>query len=100
MAISRELFSAILAMDSYNRGYDAGISGLSDTPNTQIGNAHVIVANGDPVAQSAGFYAIAYDMTGATNFAVGEKVVSYRGTDNILRASALRAEHLRVTVIT
>lgn len=26
MAISSDLFSAILAMDSYNRGYNAGIT--------------------------------------------------------------------------
>lgn len=26
MSISRELFLSILAMDSYNRGYDAGLT--------------------------------------------------------------------------
>lgn len=35
MAISADLFAAILAMDSYNRGYDAGLNVVGD----QIGNA-------------------------------------------------------------
>ena len=30
MSISPDLFMAILAMDSYNRGYNFGISGLGD----------------------------------------------------------------------
>ena len=28
MAISEDLFRAVLAMDAYNRGYDEGIGGL------------------------------------------------------------------------
>jgi hypothetical protein len=30
MAISKELLLSILAMDAYNRGYEAGIDGLPD----------------------------------------------------------------------
>jgi hypothetical protein len=43
MPISKDLFLAILAMDAYNRGYNAGVGdrdiglGLSD----QIGNATI-----------------------------------------------------------
>jgi hypothetical protein len=36
--MNEDVFRAILAMDSYNRGYNAGITGLSGT---QIGNATV-----------------------------------------------------------
>lgn len=34
-----ELFSALLAMDSYNRGYNAGINSLSSASGTFIGRA-------------------------------------------------------------
>ena len=75
------LFKAILAMDSYNRGYNAGIkfgnltgNNSIDAPGTKIGNAIVYRANGDPEAQSIGFYGIAYSYN-------GETVISYRGTD-------------------
>lgn len=30
-------FGAILSMDGYNRGYDQQVFGLSDAPDTQIG---------------------------------------------------------------
>jgi len=44
MAISNDLYMAILAMDSYNRGYNAGIKDPNATADqgllgTQIGNA-------------------------------------------------------------
>ncbi|MEE9313197.1 MAG: hypothetical protein V3V02_00980 [Rhizobiaceae bacterium] len=90
MTISKELFSAILAMDAYNRGYGAGISdgkGLKDAKGNdidglgetgKIGSATISHTLADAVlsdqAQSAGFYAISYD----TDFG---KVISYRGTD-------------------
>ena len=71
MTISRDLFLAILAMDSYNRGYSAGIDGLPESG--QLGNASLITRASlgvdNPIYQnwqSAGFYAIAYDMTGVT----------------------------------
>ena len=80
MTISNELFLAILSMDSYNRGYGAGIEGLSQAPGTQIGtatiggNAETDLLSG--AAQSAGFYALSYSWNGQT-------VISYRGTDKI-----------------
>lgn len=92
--MTEDLMKAILAMDAYNRGYDAGIdfrkkdgSGQpiadSDTIYTdgsgthyaQIGNATVYRTGGDSAAQAIGFYGIAYTYN-------GETVISYRGTDN------------------
>jgi hypothetical protein len=79
--MNRDLFLAILAMDSYNRGYGAGISGLNE--NGDIGNATIRVFSVDEQDgwQAAGFYAIAYDMTGVAGFTADERVISYRGTD-------------------
>ena len=80
MSISKDLFLAILAMDSYNRGYGAGITGLSEVSDgtTKIGTATVSKniqdAGISAEAQAAGFYAISYD----TEYG---KVISYRGTD-------------------
>ncbi len=82
------LFNAILSMDSYNRGYNAGIrfgnlpDGESQTILEQLGNAiiitdsRIIVDSGDirediPI----GFYAIAYSYN-------DETIISFRGTDN------------------
>ena len=70
------LFAAILSMDSYNRGYGAGIGGLSDATGTQIGEAKITNTDGTAAAQSDGFYAVAYNW-GSQN------VISYRGTDNL-----------------
>jgi hypothetical protein len=84
MTMNRDLFLSILAMDSYNRGYGAGISKLGETG--QIGNAQLIARSeilGNAANatyqnwQSAGFYASAYDWN-------GETVISYRGTDNLV----------------
>jgi hypothetical protein len=72
-----DLIYAILAMDSYNRGYGSGINGLLDTTDSKIGNYTVYDSKGDTQAFTAGFYAIAYK-----NAATGETVISYRGTDN------------------
>lgn len=75
MSISPTLFSAILAMDSYNRGYDAGLPGLSDAPGTRLGDATILTSDGNTVAQRAGFYGIAWSWNDQT-------VIGYRGTDN------------------
>jgi len=98
MAISKDLFLAILAMDSYNRGYGAGLSdGGNDDPEGlgevgRVGNARLL----DPLSlgrdsnklgqwQDAGFYALAYDIgaDGPEGLA-GKTVISYRGTDTSL----------------
>ena len=70
-------------MDSYNRGYGVGVKGLGGLQ-TYIGMARLIQESDVAVASpgvSAGFYAIAYNMTGVTGFAAGERAISYRGTD-------------------
>lgn len=71
MTISKDLFLSILAMDSYNQGYRVGV----EHSKTTIGSAKIrtdservfrdpdsaeedISAN----AQSAGFYALSYDI--------------------------------------
>lgn len=109
MTISKDLFLAILSMDAYNRGYGAG---LADTPSgatnglgvtsggniVRIGNAEIkydsavlVDGNEERLDQPAGFYAIAYDITGpgyqdddptGDHLTAGDTVISYRGTDN------------------
>ncbi|MFM9973084.1 MAG: hypothetical protein ACKVON_00745 [Beijerinckiaceae bacterium] len=75
MAISRDLFLSILALDSYNRGYGAGtVINVGNAP-IRLGNAEFIDSRGTAAAADRGFYGIAYSWN-------GEKVISYRGTDN------------------
>ncbi len=78
MSVSPELMYAILAMDSYNRGYDEGITGLGGL-GSQIGTATILNDSENSTAtkdeaQAAGFYAVEYLWN-------GETVISYRGTD-------------------
>jgi hypothetical protein len=77
MPISSDLMLAILAMDAYNRGYNAGVGdktvglGLSG----QIGNAVIKSDVLLPIgSEAASFFAISYSWNGQT-------VISYRGTD-------------------
>ena len=78
------VFSAILAMDSYDRGYLANVfvppSGTG--PDNQIGNkiGNAVITNVDP-DENHGFYAIAYALPAASNGAAAQQVISYRGTD-------------------
>lgn len=74
MAISKQLFLSILALDAYNQGYEVGLRHGA----TKIGSATVFDDKGDAQAQSLGFYAVAYD-----DPSYG-KIISYRGTDNDL----------------
>ncbi|QYU68928.1 hypothetical protein J4558_01960 [Leptolyngbya sp. 15MV] len=76
--MNQELFLSLLALDSYNREYDANLPVNGD----RIGNARVLDREAFSVDetqyavwQAAGFYAIAYEWN-------GETVISYRGTDN------------------
>lgn len=76
MTVSPTLMHAILAMDSYNRGYNEGIVGLGGI-GSQIGNATVLQqsnVNAGSEEFTAGFYAVAYNFGGQT-------VISYRGTE-------------------
>jgi hypothetical protein len=81
--MNRELFLAILSMDSYNRGYEPGIDlGLnSDAIGTGVGNATISASNGNTEAQAAGFYAIAYDVAGLGGASGTTRVLMYRGSD-------------------
>ena len=80
MTMNPDLFYAILAMDSYNRGYGTGVGGLYSAAGTRIGNASIrgdavtLLSQGD--AENADFYAIAYNLYGQT-------VISYRGSDYV-----------------
>lgn len=83
MTINSILMNAILSMDSYNRGYDAGIT----LTGTSIGNASLSIdsselgtVNPDGIGgdrdENIGFFAQAYDYN-------GETIISYRGTDQL-----------------
>jgi len=75
------VMKAILAMDSYNRGYDPKL-GTTESQglgviDSQIGNAKILSqSNTDETSDEvkAGFYGIAYSYE-------GESVISYRGTN-------------------
>lgn len=75
------LMNAILSMDAYNRGYNAGIvfgSNIEDSEAinnvTKLGNATVFRSKNDQLAKDISFYAIAYQYN-------GQNIISIRGTD-------------------
>jgi hypothetical protein len=76
-----DLMRAILAMDSYNRGYNAGIKSPGAGPNegligTQLGLAtinSVVLPQG---FEAASFYAQTYTLNGTT-------IIAYRGSDGL-----------------
>lgn len=86
MALNRDVFLSLLALDAYNRGPGRAINelrvpaiGPDGTPQEiiKVGNAQIVSDSSailGPSAQAAGFYAIAYDWN-------GETVISYRGTN-------------------
>lgn len=77
--MNRDLFLAILGMDSYDRRYRNGLFNLPVVYNqTKIGNATIIADKGDDSAIASSFYAIAYELN-------GERIISYRGTDDTPR---------------
>ena len=79
-----DLYLAILAMDAYNRGYGQGVNGLSNAPNTQLGETTILtdsIAKLGDAAMGAGFYAVAYNVSGAGIDGLTGTVISYRGTD-------------------
>jgi hypothetical protein len=76
MAISPDLFMAILAMDAYNRGYNAGLN--LGPAQLQIGNATLRQDALPQGYEAASFFAQAYAL------ADGSTVISYRGTDSNL----------------
>lgn len=86
--MNRDLFLAILAMDSYNRGYGRGVSlkhGLArdiivKEVNQKLGNVLIKKQDVSLDAINAGFYAIAYDVSEAGVPGLSGMVISYRGT--------------------
>lgn len=68
--MSRDLILAILAMDSYNRGYGQGIMGLPVSG--ALGRATIFTDSrielGATDTESVGFYALAYDMSAVIGF--------------------------------
>jgi hypothetical protein len=88
-----DLFRAILAMDAYNRGYNAGIKSPNAGPDqgltgTMIGLASVGTASSSALnsaERNASFFAQAYSFgTGAEVGAAlrGKTIISYRGTES------------------
>ncbi|MCP4188063.1 MAG: hypothetical protein GY763_10730 [Gammaproteobacteria bacterium] len=80
MSVSNELMYAILAMDSYNRGYGAGINVSGPQIGTAVIGDDSLILNSDPndpnrVDEAVDFYAATYNYNGQT-------VISYRGTDD------------------
>ncbi|HET9395538.1 MAG TPA: hypothetical protein VFO36_05740, partial [Nitrospiraceae bacterium] len=78
--MNRDLFLSILALDSYNRDYNAGLVLTGQT----LGTATILrdsddlgMEDGVSRDEAAEFYAIAYNWN-------GETVISYRGTDAFL----------------
>jgi hypothetical protein len=73
MAISKDLFLAILSMDAYNEGYGAGLklpAGTSQIGSATVGPDSTLVLR-DPTTnqlldQPAGIYAVACDTSNVT----------------------------------
>ncbi len=77
----RALFSAILAMDVYNRGYGQGLVVNGD----HLGNAKISSNVTTPASWSdSSFFAQQYTLESAVgDLAAGTTIISYRGTDKI-----------------
>lgn len=74
--MNRDLMLSILALDSYNRGYNKRLTLSGNQLGTAVSIRQSDTRNGS-VAVNAGFYAAAYDWN-------GETVISYRGTDEFV----------------
>lgn len=89
--MSSQLFNAVLSMDAYNRGYNAGIKFGNDpgdysidTQGTQLGAATIIRNKGDADAQASNFYGVAYNYDTDGDGTGDQIIISYRGTDDPL----------------
>lgn len=83
--MDRDLFLAVLALDTYNRGYDASLKGLSEDGALGTATIREFKLGEQDGWEDASFYAIAYEWN-------GETIISYRGTNfpdlsNITRGS-------------
>ena len=77
-----EINYAILSLDSYKRGYDPAVPGVSGPVvgdySYRLDSAILVDSNGTRQDIAASFYAVAY------RDASGNIVISYRGTDDPL----------------
>lgn len=80
-SVNQTIYDAILAMDSYHRGYGQGVLALEDY--TQVGrytfttdSLNLFSGYRLTDAQFAGFYAATYVGSG------GDEIIAYRGTDD------------------
>ncbi|MGO3933648.1 hypothetical protein NP284_35695, partial [Rhodopseudomonas pseudopalustris] len=85
MAISKELFLAILSMDAYNRGGAPGIKDLGGI-GSSVGNA-ILKFQSQNVESN--FYASAYNTSAVSGFSAGETTIAYRGTDEPIGSNIL-----------
>jgi hypothetical protein len=78
--VNRDLFLAILSMDSYNRGYGTHIAGLKSR-GERVGSALISdesLISGFNLEQVTGFYAINYIAgAGIEGVTVGTTIVKY-----------------------
>jgi hypothetical protein len=79
--MDRELFLAILSMDSYNRGYLPGIKNLPESGSVGTATLRPASPTQQQGWQAAGFYAIAYDVAGLGGASGTTRVLMYRGSD-------------------
>lgn len=87
--LQSDLLYAILSMDSYNRGYGAGVAGLNESgQNANIGHFAIVQNISQSNWEATGFYALAYELVDAQGNPTGQRVISYRGTDNLNPLSA------------
>jgi hypothetical protein len=81
MTISKDVFLALLSLDSYNRGYNASLD-LGD--HLAIGKATAGETAEDLLVDGAAivadFQAVVYDVSGVEGFDE-DTAISYRGTD-------------------
>ena len=84
MAISPELFQALLALDAYNRSYNKGhVDDNLDKNHNQLGRAYIVGRDDAPTAQAAGFAAYRWDVSGEAAFGgTTTQVIAFRGTDD------------------
>jgi Ca2+-binding RTX toxin-like protein len=81
--MQKSFFLSILALDSYNRGYNSGLAELG-SENGRLGNARIFQVTENQKAnwQSIGFYAVSYNVSGVSSFSGTSTIISYRGTDD------------------
>jgi hypothetical protein len=83
--MKRDLFLALVSMDSYNRSYGQHLTDLADTEGVSFGNSIIKKTSLEALglsSASSGFYAIAYTAgAGIEGIAAGQTIISYRGTN-------------------